>query len=324
MLNTPIYYVFVKFYASGGDYVNLDHVKVLNQHGFNAKVLFLGHDLKIFTNQLRTFTDVPIVTWQEIDTSINNIFVAPESYPFMFNGSINFGNNYLILHNQNYLFSCDSFSSINALNYHTTVSNVILPSLVSAVELTKLGCDKPIHIVQPYIPSYFTVGEKQKQPIKIVYSARKREKETNIVWFYFKSLYQSAYPVEIINVQNLPRQEVAKHMREAAIFASFAERESLGLMALEAMASGCHVVGFSGHSDTIDNFVFNDENGDWIREGDYMSYAQKLCEAVEIFAQGRENPKVTNGLKLINSQFRFEHFERILLETWHNILTKMA
>lgn len=33
-------------------------------------------------------------------------------------------------------------------------------------------------------------------------------------------------------------------------------------MALEAMASGCHVVGFSGHSDTIDNFVFNDENGD--------------------------------------------------------------
>lgn len=136
---------------------------------------------------------MPIVTWQEIDTSINNIFVGPESYPFMFNGSINFGNNYLILHNQNYLLSCDSFSSINALNYHTTVSNVILPSLVSAVELTKLGCDKPIHIVQPYIPSYFTVGEKQKQPIKIVYSARKRERKKLILFGSILNLYTKVH-----------------------------------------------------------------------------------------------------------------------------------
>jgi hypothetical protein len=51
---------------------------------------------------------------------------------------------------------------------------------------------------------------------------------------------------ELVPIAGRTEQETAAMMRGSAVFLSFSEREGFGLPPAEAMASGCHVVGYTG------------------------------------------------------------------------------
>lgn len=53
---------------------------------------------------------------------------------------------------------------------------------------------------------------------------------------------------QVIALEGLTEAQVADRLRTASIFLSFAYQEGFGLPAAEAMACGCHVVGFHGFS----------------------------------------------------------------------------
>lgn len=94
-------------------------------------------------------------------------------------------------------------------------------------------------------------------------------------------------------------------------------------MILEAMASGCHIVGYSGYTDLDKHEIINDDYGDWVGEGEYLQFAQKLCNAIELFLarkEGEPNPKIEAGLKLVNSRFRQPYFERNVKDVYQHIL----
>jgi glycosyltransferase involved in cell wall biosynthesis len=51
---------------------------------------------------------------------------------------------------------------------------------------------------------------------------------------------------EVISIDGLPEHEVAERLRSCAVFLSFGHPEGCPLPPLEAMASGCVVVGYHG------------------------------------------------------------------------------
>jgi len=69
----------------------------------------------------------------------------------------------------------------------------------------------------------------------------------------FRSKFTELAHVPWLPLLNMPRQGCAKVMAQSAIYAAFPLLEGLGLMNLEAMASGCHVVGFRWRRDRIRN-----------------------------------------------------------------------
>jgi len=65
-------------------------------------------------------------------------------------------------------------------------------------------------------------------------------------------------------------------MRQSAVYAAFPLREGLGLMCLEAMASGCLVVGYTGQGGMEYATMYN---GHWIEEGYHENFVKALAEA---------------------------------------------
>lgn len=78
---------------------------------------------------------------------------------------------------------------------------------------------------------------------------------------------------EVISMSGMDQSEVADMMRRSRIFLSGSSREGLGRPPLEAIACGCHVVGFSG---VAGREYFDVEAAHEVREDDLLDYGQTL------------------------------------------------
>lgn len=305
MSNITFYFPFGHPPTFGGDFVNLEHIRALNKHGFSAKVLLMKNQTPQIIEAFPK--DIPVILFESgMSLNAHDIFVLSEGIRVMYNKLSQTNAFHVVVHNQNPFYTHIGMDSAHDINRY---------------RITKII--KPMAVISPYIPEYFKPAEKSNEEIRIAYSRRKREEESKILLFYLRSLYRGKKALHIRNLTNYKREEVAEEMSKAHIYASFAERESLGLMALEAMASGCHVVGFSGFTDFENQDVFNEENGDWVKEGEYKKFAEKLIEAIEQIENNTPSPKIENGLALVNSRFRQDRFEQEVVRVYQDILDNL-
>jgi glycosyltransferase involved in cell wall biosynthesis len=81
----------------------------------------------------------------------------------------------------------------------------------------------------------------------------------------------------------MTRGEAAALLARSAIFSAMPQPDSPALTTLEALASGCRVVGYAGLGGA--DFV-GGEGGAWISEGDAVSFCRKLAEACQDSMRG--------------------------------------
>lgn len=95
-----------------------------------------------------------------------------------------------------------------------------------------------------YDQNVFRVSESKKKR-QIAYMPRRRSDDSKNV---LQALERrgSLKTWSVLAIDQLPVHEVAGILNESMIFLSFSQREGFGLPPLEAMASGCLVVGFHG------------------------------------------------------------------------------
>lgn len=118
---------------------------------------------------------------------------------------------------------------------------------------------------------------------QIAYMPRKRPEEAAAIEAEFKRRHARA-DVPWVPIDQVPQTEVARILSESSVFLSLpADRESLGLPPLEAMASGCLVVGYHGEGGRE---YINDLNGWWAETGDRGSCVDGLAAALDVFAGG--------------------------------------
>lgn len=317
-MTTSVYYLLNALARRGGTYVMFDHIRTLRKHNINAQFLFVGSDWPGFEENLRTLNaaDVPVAQINEVHAKGDferAWFIAPETLSYThYIQPLNIQN--LVLHNQNPLYTHYYADDAKQINAQPNLKQIIVPSHYTKWKLQDMGINRPIDVVLPYIPDIFQAAEKPKDCINITCYTSKRADEIKLIQFYFESLRGTLpMPVNFFSISG-SREDIAQAMAKSHIFLSLAKNESLGLMALESMASGCHVVGFSGFTEFERNDCLSPSNGDWVQEGEYHALAKKLEQAIFQAASGLPNPIIQAGQNMVNQRYRYPQFEAALLQ----------
>ena len=115
--------------------------------------------------------------------------------------------------------------------------------------------------------------------LSIACSPGKRPLEFRAIQTMLRRLHTGTAPWRWAVIQDKSESEVAAIMGEATIFLSLSRLEGLGMTTLEAMASGCVVVGFTGLGG-LEYAV--PTNGFWIEEDDVVACAEALARAMAL------------------------------------------
>lgn len=282
MSDNRIYFPFSKPPVTGGDFVACDHIAELRRQGFDATALYLAGDDGL--------TQFPVPVLRGLDLAIRDgdMFVAGEIHRDVFENLRHFDCLTVML-NQNPFYSFVGFDSARGINAYPFAA-IITPSDIAARILRDAGVVKPMRTIHPALPAMFRPAP--RKTLQIAYSPSKRSEEAEFVKWAFRSGDDRFASIPWVALDGLPRETCARIMGESALYAAFPNLESLGLMSLEAMASGCHVVGYTG--------IGGDEyalpaNGDWIAEGDHAGFVAKLKSACALAASSAPDPMVAAG-----------------------------
>jgi glycosyltransferase involved in cell wall biosynthesis len=111
---------------------------------------------------------------------------------------------------------------------------------------------------------------------RIAYMPRRRETEVAQV-LRLLELRGVVEDWELVPIAGRSEREAADLLRSSSIFLAFGEREGFGLPALEALACGCHVVGFDGFGGRE---LFQPPFAVSVENGDVIAFARAVEAAV--------------------------------------------
>lgn len=299
-----IYYAFTLPPLSGGHFVALEHVAALQRAGFNARILYLGpEDGAARFGQPVARAGTPL--------SPDDVVVAGEDHRGLLT-QLRGAQCRKVLHHQAVYYTFAGFETVDTLRGYP-FAHVLVPSDFCADKLRAMGVGHPISRVRPGVPDYFRPLAKT---LSIAVAPRKRPIEANFLQGWFGARVPDFAGVPWVPLNGLSRPDCAKALGGAAVFAALPLLESLGLMNLEAMAAGCHVVGYTGHGGSE---YARADNGDWIADGDHDAFVETLAQACRLFRAGADNPRIAAGAATA-AAFTPANFERELLAAWDAIL----
>lgn len=300
----PIYFLTPDYnFPSGGVRVIYRHVDILNAHGIEAYVLHRtwGHRCTWFEN------DTPVVYWDQTYQrrayfkirkylqpdrrreiflragkssyiGPDDFLVLPEIYgPEL--AEMGPGVPKVILNQNSYL----SFQGY-PLDGRPVQSPYGHPD-VKGVQINSEDGLEYLNFVFPGLkvrrfhlaidPAMFSCEPRKKR--WICYTARKNELVVRQVVNILK-VHNALKGFELVPFSGLPQAEVAKLMRESALFLSFGQYEGFGLPPAEAMACGCIVIGY--HAGGGREFM-QPEFSYPISYGEVIEYARTIEQVIQ-------------------------------------------
>jgi hypothetical protein len=137
----------------------------------------------------------------------------------------------------------------------------------------------------PTIPVFINhlIFKPRTKIFQIAYMPRKMPDETEFVRKAFLEIAPDLHGVPWVAIDNMRPPDVAAVLNHSAIFMSLARREGFGMPALEAMASGCVVVGFTGMGG--DEYAAAD-NGVWLACDDVTGLPISLVKVCRDMIEG--------------------------------------
>jgi len=155
-----------------------------------------------------------------------------------------------------------------------------------------------IHQAPVEIEGYFVPQAKEKR-IALM-PRRRREDLLGAVQLIRRSSQLRDW--EIVLIDGMTQAQVADELGRSAIFLFGAEREGVGLPGAEAMAAGCHVIGFTG--DGAKEYLRSD-TGDVILDSDVVGMCDATLASMSLFESDRERwqEKVDRGRSLVRDRY---------------------
>lgn len=288
----------------GGVRIAYHHVAILNRNGFDARILLVDD------STVAHFSDD--VATERLNASFalraTDLFVIPEPWDGLIRRLRQFKiRKYVFCQNHFYAFH----GLVGARDYADAgVDTVFCCSEVIAEFLTgTMGLDRAPIIHNAIDHSLFKPGTKRRQ---VALMPRKMKIEAT----YLRGLLQRRHPdmadVPWIEISGKAESEVAQLLAESAVFLALGRLEGFGLPPIEAMASGCIVVGFTG--DGGRSFATT-ENGLWCDAEDWNGCVDRLAQAL----RGLDGPEarcmVEAGIATA-AQFTLARMEAELVSFW--------
>ncbi len=198
-------------------------------------------------------TTIPIVHWSSLELSPEHVWIVPDGWTNALVVGIKAGAR-CIMYIQNWAFSLRTLPE-NVFWQNLPVEFMYVSEPVRNFVREITGKDGPI--VRPGIDLnlFYTLpknplGERTKNnPIRIAWMPRKNKVFGELVNDALQQRMSRLYPhipIQFVPIQRVPHHEVANILRTCHIFLVTGFPEGCPLPPLEAMASGCIPVGFTG------------------------------------------------------------------------------
>jgi glycosyltransferase involved in cell wall biosynthesis len=296
---------------SGGVWVIYSHVRHLVRNGFNAYVVHRQPGFRPPWFQ----EEVPVLYCdQQFTLFPNDIVVIPEDHQFFLELFKSAGVRKIVFC-QSYLFVFDGLGRHESWQ-SLGISGVITSSEVVADFVRSVLGWAEVQVVHFALnPGLFVQRPKK---LLVAYMPRKRPFEAQFIKNLCMHLLGPQFPVEWVALDGVPQTAVARTLSESSLFLSLSRLEGFGLPPLEAMASGCLVVGFTGFGGLE---YANGENGFWCAEDDLVACARMLATAVRmVWEKSPEVERIVSGAQQTAAAYTVQRQEQELLQAIQHVM----
>jgi hypothetical protein len=121
--------------------------------------------------------------------------------------------------------------------------------------------------------------------LQIAAIPRKMPRHASMIAFMFKAKYPDTRHVPFVVIENFTEDQLAETLGTSEILLSLSHFEGLGLIPIEAMASGCLVAGYHGHGGLE---YARPENGFWFGADEHEAVADALHKLIKGVENGEE------------------------------------
>ena len=270
--------------------------------------------------------------WQEVNLAPEDIWLVPEGWVNSLAPGLNAGAR-CVVYCQNWAYL---FSSLPAgVSWSDLpVSFLAVSHPVEWFMRQTLGKSSPI--LRPGIDTslFFPPDKKPEGPLRIAYMPRKNKALVSQVKSIFEAR-NAGSDLLWVEIAGMDAQGVARTLRSCHIFLASGFPEGCPLPPLEALASGCIPVGFSGfggwdYMRQLEGAVFSpwwplrkvkwSGNGFWSADADVLDAAFNLEKAAKLWHQG--GTKLDCALKAGQETIRsyiMEEQRNSVLDIWKKI-----
>ena len=344
MIKTKIYFICPNNkFASGGVKQIYRQVELLNSNGFNAVVLhkktmqenWFSHQIPVETSpyifkklkylyknkKIDFFKNLTLEILKKRSTIIekDSILVFPEIYgPKMY--EIEKGTRKVIF-NQNCYYTFEHYSLFQNTNenpylHQDTIATICCSEDAKSYLKFTFPDAKILRMLLGIDSKIFSFSENKKK--LIAFMPRKLSDDvTQVINIVRQRNLLNDW--EFASIDNKSEKEVAEIMKQSAIYLSFNHREGFGLPPVEAMATGCYVIGYKGQAGKE---YFKNEFSSPVEDGNIISFVEKIEEAIEIY---KHDPNELLRKGKLASDFVLEHYnidkeEQDIKRIWGEIL----
>lgn len=273
----------------GGIKVIYQFVNLMNKNGFDAYILHTHRKFKC--RYAKTLPHVKFAYLQDgklFDS--NDVIFIPEPDVKMMQQMISIDAKKVVF-NQNWAYTFGQFREINnekfikyqdfGIHDVLTVTNKIKEFLDFAMNDTK---DLKIGVVHPYLSDVFTPKKLEEKTHQIAFMPRKNFNNFQDI---FSTLFIKDKTIKWIQIDNMTEDKVAEILRDSTMFLALGYPEGLSLPPLEAMKSGCIVLGYSGYGGLeymrdVKDEHFDNWNMDLYPDGDILNLSKAIFETWNI------------------------------------------
>ncbi|MBI1862046.1 MAG: glycosyltransferase family 4 protein [Deltaproteobacteria bacterium] len=290
----------------GGNYVIYRHVDILRAHGFDAWAVHQesGFRYSWFNNE------TAVTTLKVIAPIGADVLVLPENV-----GPAGLGIHRdcrRVIFNQNaYLTFHNSFGSGSVERFYREAAGVLCVSEDSAEYLRFAFPEVSVTRLHLSIDSkLFCPQEKART---IVYMPRKGGEDASQILLLLESRGLSGFSVKPLD--GLPLSGVAEALGRAAIFLSFSQAEGFPLPPIEAMVSGCLVVGYHGQGGRE---YFQPDFCLPVEPGALRSYCETVERAIALWDSGEGTAMAGRARRFVLDTYAEAREAQDLLDFWRS------
>lgn len=293
-------------------------VDVLNEAGLAAAVV---HDKAGFKCEWFEH-DTRVVAARDVVVGEHDVIVVPEIYWQTFH-KLPAGVRQVVF-NQNVYRTLDSLGSDGpaataAYAQNPDLAAVITVSAENADAMRYAFPDLPVIRMHHSLDTTVHHPPAALAPQRIAYMPRRRADEAGQVLELLRA-HGALAGWELMAIDGRSERGVADALRESRIFLSFSHREGFGLPPCEALACGCHVVGFDGFAGREffrPPYATAVENGDVVTMARTVEALMRRTEADPAWAW----ETALAGSALVTERYTPEAERRDLVGAFSSLLT---
>lgn len=343
-MNNKIYFICPNNkFASGGVKQIYRQVELLNKNGFNAVVLhkkaikenwfsnkipietspYIFKKLKyLFTNKKIDFLKSATLEFlKKRSTKIekDSILVFPEIYgPKIY--EIEKGTRKVIF-NQNCYYSFEHYSPFQKREetpylHHDTIATICCSEDAKNYLEFTFPDAKIIRMFLGVDSRIFSYSQAKKK--QIAFMPRKLSEDVTQVINILRQR-NLLKDWEFASIDNKSEKEVAEIMKQSAIFLSFNHREGFGLPPVEAMATGCYVIGYCGQAGKE---YLKEEFSSPVEDGNIKQFVEKIEEAIDRYEDNSNEINLKGKLAsdFVLKNYNINREEQDIIRIWTQIL----